>query len=60
MPLDDVYEKGVNLATKIYQYTQDGSAETTGKYITIHEDTPTMPKIALLDSKKVLKMFLCL
>ncbi|XP_011406645.2 PREDICTED: uncharacterized protein LOC100639454 [Amphimedon queenslandica] len=59
MPLDDVYEKGMNLATKIYQYTQDGSAETTGKYIIIHEDTPTMPKIALLDSKKILLFDFC-
>ena len=53
MPLDDMYEKGVNQSTKIYQYTQDGSGDTSGKYTVIHEDTPTMPKIALLDSKKV-------
>ena len=55
LPPDEVYERGVNLSTKIYQYTQDGSGETPGKYTIIHEDVPTMPKIALLDSKKVLK-----
>ena len=55
LPPDEVYERRVNLSTKIYQYTQDGSGETPGKYTIIHEDVPTMPKIALLDSKKVLK-----
>ena len=38
------------MATKAYQYTQEGE---TGKFTLIHEDTPVMLKIAMLDSKKV-------
>ena len=48
VPADEVYEKAVNMATKVYQFNTE-----RGVYETIHENSSHMIKIGLLDSKKV-------
>jgi supervillin len=50
-PSDDVYEKKINLTTRIYVFVQEG--DNVGKYTQINEESPAMPKIAILDSKKI-------
>ena len=50
MPNDELYEKGVSCATKVYQFMMEGEI---GKFVVIHEDSAQPLKIALLDTKKV-------
>lgn len=50
VPSDEVYEKGMSLATKVYQFIMEGDV---GKYLVVHEDSAQPLKISLLDTKKV-------
>ena len=52
VPSDEVYEKGVSCATKVYQFVMEGEL---GKFVAIHEDSAQQLKIAMLDTKKVNK-----
>lgn len=54
MPTDEVYEKGMSLATKVFQFVMEGDV---GKYLIVHEDSAVPLKISLLDTKKVKKIF---
>ena len=40
----------MNMATKIYQFMQEGESV---RYVLIQENLSVMPKISILDSKKV-------
>lgn len=51
VPSDESYEKGVVMATKIYQYICDGDV---GKFVLFHNEQSQMLKISILDTKKIL------
>ena len=50
VPSDEVYEKAVTTATKVYSYQGE---DDNGQFVIVHEDKAQVLKIALLDTKKV-------
>lgn len=50
VPSDEVYEKAVTMATKVYSYQGE---DENGQFVIVHEEKAQILKIALLDTKKV-------
>ena len=50
VPSDDLYERGVNMATTVYQLEGEGEK---ANFVPVHEHTTNMVKVALLNPKKV-------
>ena len=50
VPSDEIYEKAVTVATRVYQLEGEGEKL---HYSLVQENTPQMVRVALLNSKKV-------
>ena len=53
VPSDDLYERGVNMATTVYQLEGEGEK---ANFVPVHEHSTNMVKVALLNPKKVCTM----
>ena len=50
VPSDEIYEKAVTTATRVYQLEGEGEKL---RYSLVQENTPQMVRVALLNPKKV-------
>ena len=53
VPSDDLYERGVNVATTVYQLEGEGEK---ANFVPVHEHSTNMVKVTLLNPKKVCTM----